>query len=199
LEEVHETARAVSSLPFASSVVAVACEVPTAVIELGARDTVTDATGASVTVIDDVPTFPSLVAVIVVLPAPIAVTRPFASTVAAAVLVEPQTIVRPVSTLPFASVVCAVNCCVALIPRTRIAAAGFTVTVATGIGLTVITAVEVLPPAVALTVTDPAASAVSKPVEEIDAIAGSELDQCTVRFETTCPVAVVNVAVNCSD
>jgi hypothetical protein len=101
-------------------------------------DIVTDATGASDTVIEDVPDFPSLVAVIVVLPAATDVTRPFGSTVAASLLLETQVIVRPVSTLPFASLVTAVNCCVGVIPRTRVTVPGLTVTVATGAIVTVI-------------------------------------------------------------
>jgi hypothetical protein len=65
--------------------------------------TLTVLTGASVTVIDDVPVFVSLVAVIVVTPAPTAVTRPFASTVAAVGLLELQVMTRPVKRLFAAS------------------------------------------------------------------------------------------------
>ena len=83
LSELQVMTRPVKGWPLESSVVAVACEVPTAVIEFGLRETVTEATGAGVTVISEVLVFPSLVAVIVVLPAPTAVTSPFPSTVAA--------------------------------------------------------------------------------------------------------------------
>src|SRR4051812_7147964 len=74
LAELHVTTRPVSVLPLASRVVAVACDVPTAVMEPGARATVTVATGAMLTVIDDVPVLPSLVAVMVELPAATTVT-----------------------------------------------------------------------------------------------------------------------------
>jgi hypothetical protein len=68
LSEVHVMTRPGNTPPLASNVVAVACDVSTAVMELGTRATVTEATGAGVTVIEDVPLFPSLVAVIVAEP-----------------------------------------------------------------------------------------------------------------------------------
>jgi hypothetical protein len=77
----------------------------------------------------EVPVFPSLVAVIVAVPAATPVTRPFASTVAAAVLLEAQVTARPVRTLLLASFIVAVSCCV--VPARMLADAGFTVTVAT--------------------------------------------------------------------
>ena len=55
----------------------------------------------------------SLVAVIVAAPTPTAVTvagLPLALTVRTAVLLDAQVIARPVSTLPFASLVVAVSC-----------------------------------------------------------------------------------------
>jgi hypothetical protein len=137
LSELQLTLLPLRMLPFASRVVAVACDVPTAVIELGARETLTEATGAMLTVIEEAPFFPSLVAVMVALPAATAVTNPFASTVAAAVLFEPHVTTRPVSVLPFASLVTAVSCWVGLIPRTRLAAEGLTTTDATGAAVTV--------------------------------------------------------------
>jgi hypothetical protein len=57
----------------------------------------------------------SLVAVIVAVPTPAAVTvtgEPLALTVSTAVLLDAHVIVRPVSTLPFESFVVAVSCCV---------------------------------------------------------------------------------------
>jgi len=92
----------------------------------------------------EVPVFVSLVAVIVEEPAATAVTRPFASTVAAVGLPDAHVISRPVSTLAFASLVTAVSCCVGVIPSTRPAVGGVTVTLATGTGLTVITGVVAL-------------------------------------------------------
>ena len=68
------------------------------------RVTVTVLTGASVTVIEDVPVFVSLVAVIVRGRQRLtAVTRPFPSTVATAGLLETHETTRPASTLPFTS------------------------------------------------------------------------------------------------
>ena len=69
-------------------------------------DTDTDATGTgagALTVIADVPVLVSLVAVIVVLPAATAVTRPDAETVLIPVLLELQVTRRPVRTLLLAS------------------------------------------------------------------------------------------------
>jgi len=84
------------------------------------------------TVIDAVPLFPSLIAVTVVDPAAPPVTNPLALTVAAVVLLLAQLTTRPVSALPDASVVVAVNCTV--LPTLRLASAGVTTTEATGVG-----------------------------------------------------------------
>src|SRR5205807_6874457 len=78
------------------------------------------------TVIDAVPLFPSLIAVTVVDPAAPPVTNPLALTVAAVVLLLAQLTTRPVSALPDASVVLAVNCMV--LPTLRLASAGVTTT-----------------------------------------------------------------------
>src|SRR3954470_23623989 len=94
--ELHVTGRPLNTPPFSSRVVAVACAVPTAVIEFGERATVTEATGTGITVIDETPLFPSLVAVIVTPPAEIAVTRPDPSTVAIAGLLDDQLTTRSV-------------------------------------------------------------------------------------------------------
>ena len=76
-------------------------------------DTLTDATGTFVTVIPAEPVCPSLVAMMLAVPAATAVTRPvFASTVATAVFELLQLIWRPVNTLLFASRVVAVACVV---------------------------------------------------------------------------------------
>jgi hypothetical protein len=64
---------------------------------------VTDATGTSVAVIVAVPVLPSLVAVIVAEPAPVAATKPPEVTVATVVLELDQVTVRPVRTLLLAS------------------------------------------------------------------------------------------------
>src|SRR5260370_6395884 len=100
----HVTVRPVSGLPPASFGVAVSCTVaPTAMLAV-AGVTATDATGTGVTVMAAVPLLPSLVAVIVTgPPAPLPVTRPFASTVAMVASLVAHVTVRPVSALPFAS------------------------------------------------------------------------------------------------
>jgi len=72
--------------------------------------TVTVATGAWVTVMLDVPLWPSLVAVIVADPAAFAVTRPVPFTVATVVLLEDHVTVRPLSVFPLESFVTATAC-----------------------------------------------------------------------------------------
>jgi hypothetical protein len=111
LLDVQSTVRPASTLPFASFVTAVSGWVlPTTMGVVGA-ESVTELTGAGVTVIEDVPLTPSLVAVIVTgPPVATAVTRPLTSTVATARLLELHVTVRPVSTLPAASLVTAVSC-----------------------------------------------------------------------------------------
>jgi hypothetical protein len=168
LSELHVITRPVSVFPFASSVVAVACDVPTAVIEVGARLTVTEATGIGLTVIVGVglELTDSLIAVIVAAPTPTAVTvagDPLALTVSTDVLLEAQVIVRPVSTLPFASLVVAVSCCVA--PTIICVVGAETVTVATGAGVTVSVALPVFPSLVAIIFAVPALIAVTSPVD----------------------------------
>jgi len=99
-------------------------------------DTTTLATTAcAVMVMLEAPDFPSLVAVTVAVPAPLAVTRPAVDTLAIALSLVDHAILRPVSVLPVASLVVAVNCCVA--PTIRDALVGVTETVATGVKVTV--------------------------------------------------------------
>jgi hypothetical protein len=114
LSDVQVTLRPVNGFPLASRVVAVACDVPTAVIDVGFKATVTVATGIGFTVIVAVGAelIDSLVAVTVAAPTPTAVTvagDPLADTVRTAVLLDTQVTVRPVSTLPLASFIVAVN------------------------------------------------------------------------------------------
>src|SRR5437867_12612529 len=95
--------------------------------------TSTDATGVRVTVIADMPLFPSDAAVIATgPPAPFPVTRPFASTVATLASAGCQLTTRPVSGFPFAPYGMAVSCRVAA-PGTP-AAGGVRSTHATGPG-----------------------------------------------------------------
>jgi hypothetical protein len=112
LSELQTIARPVTVPPFASSVTALACAVSTVVIVLGVRVTATVATETRVTVRVPLPLFPSLVAVIVALPAETAEARPVEETVAMALLSELHAILRPVSALPPASSVVAVACVV---------------------------------------------------------------------------------------
>lgn len=108
----HATTRPESALPFASSVAAVnVADAPIATWEL-AGVTTTVATGAGAgafTVICALAVFPSLVAVMVALPARAAVTTPDALTVAVCGALDAHTMLRPVSVLPFASYVIAVS------------------------------------------------------------------------------------------
>src|SRR2546423_876907 len=118
-----------SGLPFASLGVALSCTVcPTGTL---ADDgvTVTEATGTLVTVIADVPLFPSLIAVIVAEPAAFPVTRPLPFTFAIVVSLDAHVTVRPESGLPLSSLGVALSCTVR--PTGTLAMAGLTVTVAT--------------------------------------------------------------------
>jgi len=74
--------------------------------------TSTDTTGMLVTVIDDVPLFPSLVAVIVAEPRVTAETTPTLLTVTTEVLLLDQETARPERAPPFASFGVAVSCIV---------------------------------------------------------------------------------------
>jgi hypothetical protein len=191
--------------PAASFVVAVSTCVSPTIIGVVRGETVTSATGAGVTVIEDVPVFVSLVAVIVVVPAPTAVTRPFPSTVAAASLLEIHVTRRPLSTLSAASRKPAVSCWVGATPTTRLAVAGVTVTVATGTALTVITAVgaELTDSLFAVIVAVPAPSAVTVvvPLVELAGLTANTavlLDtQLTVRPVRVLFAPSLRVAVSC--
>src|SRR4051812_21260131 len=104
----------------------------------------------------------SLVAVIVAVPGPIAVTLagfPLALTVSTAVLLETHVIARSVSSLPFASLVVTANCCV---PPTIIDVdGGATVIVATCARVTVRAALPTFPSLVAIMFAVPAPTAVT--------------------------------------
>jgi hypothetical protein len=159
-------------------------------------------------VIEDVPAFVSLVAVMVVVPAPTAVTRPFTSTIAAAGLLEIHVTTRPVSTTPFASLVTALSCCVGVTPTTKLADPGVTPTVATGTGLTVIIVVVALgaDSLVAVIVAVPVATAVTvtvAPLAVLTELAALSVNtavlletQLTVRPESVLPPASFGDAVS---
>src|SRR5689334_18419295 len=134
------TGRPLRMLPFASFVVAVSWAVCPTVRLAVAGLTVTDATGVLETVTLAVPVFPSLVAVIVAVPAFPAVTNPVPLTLATLPLSLDHVTVRPVRTLPFASVRVAVSCEVCQI--WRLTDAGLIVTVATGAAHVTLTLAE---------------------------------------------------------
>ena len=148
--------------------------------------------------IEEEPLCPSLVAVTVALPAPTAVTRPVVLTVAAAVLLETQVTIRPLRTVPFPSLVTTVNCCVCVIPTTRLTVEGVTVTVATGAGVTVRGALPTCPSLVAVMLAVPALTAVTRPVvgETVATAVLSEL-QVIVRPVSARLWASSRVAVPC--
>src|SRR5207245_2612372 len=127
-------------------------------------------TGA-VTVLAAVPATPSLVAVIVAVPAATPVTRPVAKTVATVLLLVVQVTVRPVRTLPAASLVPAASCIV---------------------GPTV----PPCPSLVAVIVAEPAATPVPRPLADTVATAALLVAQVTTRPLRAVPFASFGVAVN---
>ena len=158
--------------------------------------TVTDATGTLVTVTVDVPLLPSLVAVIVAVPAALAVARPPPLTLATPVLLLAHVTTRPDRVLPFASWSVAVNC--AVCPTCTPADAGVTATEATGTAVTVMDDVPLCPSLVAVMVADPVAIAVTNPLPLTRAIVVSLLDHVTARPDKGVPLASLGVAVSCA-
>lgn len=194
LFEDHATTRPVRTFPLTSFSVAVSATVPPIPMFAVAGATVTVATGASVTVTDDVPVFPSLVAVMVAVPAATPVTTPLDDTVAIALLLDDQVTTRPVSTLPAKSFVVAVS---VVVPATKMLAVdGDTVTVDTGINVTVTSDDPLFVSAVAVMVAVPGSRPLTTPVD--DTVATSELldDQVTGRSVTTLPFASFTCAVS---
>jgi hypothetical protein len=149
------------------------------------------ATGASVTVTLAVPGTPSLVAVIVEVPGPTAVTTPLLETVTAAVLLDVHDTTRPVSTFPLASLSVAVSGAVR--PTVRLVLGGVTVTVATGTGITVTNDVPVCPSLVAVIVALPGDTAVTTPVAVMVATAVLFELHVTTRPVSTFPLASFSV------
>ena len=200
--ELHVTVRPVSTFPAASLIVAVYVVVwPTGTLAVDGV-TVTVATGTSVTVTVAVPLFPSLVAVIVAVPAADPVTTPLVEvpeTVAIMGLLVLQETARPVSTLPLASFIVAVS--VVVCPTLTVAVDGEIVTVVTGVSgavVTVTVAVPLLPSLLAVIVTVPAATPVTTPS---DTVAMPVLldAQVTRRPVRTVPFASFTVAVSVVD
>jgi hypothetical protein len=102
--ELHATVRPVSAEPVPSSVVAVAWEVPTAVIEVGASTTETDATGTGATVSTILDVTPPALALMVTVPTLRVVIRPVGEMLATVGSVVDHATFLSVSVLPAASV-----------------------------------------------------------------------------------------------
>jgi hypothetical protein len=163
------------------------------VADPGVTETLPTARAATVTL--TVPVFPSLVAVTVVLPAPTAVMRPAAVTVATCVFPLCHVTARPASAFPCASCGVAVICCVP--PIVRFTELGDTATVATGVGggaVTVTVDVPVFPSLVAVIVAVPGATAVTVPLGATVATPVLLDVHATVRSVSTLPAASFVVA-----
>src|SRR5439155_994629 len=196
LELDHVTVRPESGAPLASFGVAVSCTVWPACTEAEGGVTSTVATGTFVTVTDEVPLFPSLVAVIVAEPGVTPETRPLLLTVATAVLELDHVTVRPESGVPPASLGVAVSCTVW--PACTDAEGGVTSTVATGTFVTVTDEVPLFPSRSAVIVAEPGVTPETRPLLLTVATAVLELDHVTVRPESGFPPASLGVPVSCT-
>jgi hypothetical protein len=194
LPDAHVTTRSVTTVPFWSFTVAVSCVVCWLMTLAGFGDTLTDPTGTAVTVRDDDPDFPSLVAVIVAEPAATPVTSPALETVATAVLLDPHVTTRSVTTVPFKSLTVAESCVVR--PETTLAVAGETVTVPTGTGAIVTAELPDFPSLVAVIVAEPMLTPVTTPALETVATAVLLDPHVTTRSVTTVPFTSVTVGVS---
>jgi hypothetical protein len=184
-----------STFPLASFAIAVRTAVPPMANGAAVGVMVTVATGSgAVTVIADVPLFPSLVAVIVAEPIATPVTSPAPFTVALLGSDVDQTMARPVSTLPSAASVEAVSC--RDMPAAMVAAGGAIVTVASGC-TTVICVDPVFPSLVAVTVAVPTATAVATPPAVIVTFEVSDELQMTARPVRILLLTSDVVAANC--
>jgi hypothetical protein len=114
LFELHETGRSVTTLPTLSFTVGVRAKVCVTSIALVGGASVTLATGIFVTVTNEVPLLPSLVAVIVAAPILSAVITPDDETLTVVASLEPHVTTRPVNTPPIESLVTADSCAVAV-------------------------------------------------------------------------------------
>src|SRR5712691_409091 len=190
------TDRPESTLPAESSTVAASCTVAPASTTAVTGLTVTEATGTGFTVTVARPVIPSLVALIVAVPAATPVTRPPVDTVATPRALDAHVTVRPLSGLPFASFGVAVSCTVC--PTITLGDAGLMLTDATGTGFTVTAALPVFPSLVAVIVTALAATPVTSPVEDTVATAGALDAQVTDRPDSTLPAESFSVAASCT-
>src|SRR5689334_7649766 len=143
----HATARPARTWPDPSRGSALSCVVCPTTRSLAFGVTTTAATGTDVIVIVATADLPSLDPVMIALPAASAVTSPLALTLATVALLVANVTGRPGSSLPCASSVWAVIWTVWPTSRSRLV--GESLTLATGVGLTVTSAIAVLPSAVA--------------------------------------------------
>ena len=189
-------ARPGSTVPPASFGLATSCALaPTSTSAVAGLIT-TEATGTFATVTAADPFLPSLVAVIVTLPAAMAVARPVDDTVAADGFELDHVIARPASTVPAASCVVAVSCTVA--PTRMFATLGATATEATGTLDTVTVAVPVWPSLAAVMVAVPSATPLTRPAPSTVATAPSLVVHVTVRPERGFPFTSLRVAPSCT-
>jgi hypothetical protein len=166
------------------------------VVRLGALSvTATLATGTGETVSVAEPFTPSLVAVIVALPAATPVTRPVELIVAAAVFELDHVTARPVSSLPLPSFTTTTACTV--FPTVTLFGVMDTETDATGIIVTVTVAEPLTPSLVAVIVAVPGATLDTKPLPSTVATSLLELVQATVRPLSGLPPASRSVATAC--
>jgi hypothetical protein len=139
-----------------------------------------------------VPDWPSLLAVMVTLPAAMPVTSPVAETVAIALSLLDQPTMRPDKGFPLASTSVAVSATVWF--TVIVAVAGVTVTAATGTWRTSTTADPCFPSTVATITAFPGARPVTRPDAETLASDGVPLDQKIVRPVSGCPDTLRGVA-----
>jgi len=192
LLETQFTVRPISVVPPASFGVAVSCWDSPSTIGVLAEERVSDATGTGMTVSDALPLFPSLVAMMLALPAVAAVIRPLVDTVATAALSDDQTMARPISGMPLASRVVAVACVAC--PAATEPDANITDTEATGTAVTVIEAPLFFPSLVAVICAAPGETAVMTPLCETVATDGASEVQLTARSLRTFPPASFSTA-----
>jgi hypothetical protein len=183
LSELHSMIRSVRVPPPASTMVALACVVATALIELAERVTETPATGTRVTVTITVAIFPSLVAVIAAVPGATPRITPSAAMVATSGLADDHVMALALRALPLAS--SAVALATVVFPTSIVADASDAVTDATGTGLTLTGALPFFPSLVAMIFAVPALIAVTRPVAETVATAAlSELQSIALPGRT---------------
>jgi hypothetical protein len=147
----------------------------------------TDDPAGAMTVSTSVPLTPSLVAVMVTLPALAPVTRPFASTVATRELLVAHTMLRPVSVVPGWSFKVTVTDSV--VPAVNEFDDAESVTVATWGCVTVMVVEPAFPSTVAPTIADPTAIPFTTPLASTVTALVFDEDQVAVRPDSTVPLA----------